>query len=77
MANIDSSHPGARELLERGAISVARSFIPGNRCQVDKTMEETFMKSAKSHSGPGGSGTGVSGITTNYGAYQRWTKNDA
>ena len=29
MANIEESHPGATELLERGAISVARSFLPG------------------------------------------------
>ena len=28
-----------QELLKRGAISVARSFIPGNRCAVDKTAE--------------------------------------
>ncbi len=41
LANIEESHPGATDLLERGAISVARSFIPGNRCAVDKTMEET------------------------------------
>uniref|UniRef100_UPI00358E53D5 uncharacterized protein n=3 Tax=Myxine glutinosa TaxID=7769 RepID=UPI00358E53D5 len=71
IANIETSHPGAEELLERGAISVARSFIPGNRCDVDKTMEETFMRHAKSH---GGGGTGISGIMTNYSAYQRWVR---
>ena len=71
VANLDESHPGATELLQRGAISVARSFIPGNRCAVDKTMEETFMKHAKSRSGAGGSGTGISGIAGNYDAYQR------
>ena len=43
LENIDTSHPGAKALLERGAISVARSYVPGNRCDVDKTMEETFM----------------------------------
>ena len=36
MANIEKSHPGATELVERGAISVARSFIPGCRNSVDK-----------------------------------------
>ena len=30
------------------AISVARTVIPGNRCQVDRTIEETFMKFSKS-----------------------------
>ena len=74
VANLDESHPGATELLQRGTISVARSFIPGNRCAVDKTMEETFMKHAKSRSGAGGSGTGISGIAGNYDAYQRWVR---
>ena len=74
VANLDETHPGASELLKRGAISLARSFIPGNRCAVDKTMEETFMKHAKSRSGAGGSGTGISGIAGNYDAYQRWVR---
>jgi len=74
LANIEVSHPGATELLKRGAISVARSFIPGNRCAVDKTMEETFMRHAKSHGGAGGSAAGVSGLLTNYDAYQRWVQ---
>ncbi|MCG7882443.1 MAG: hypothetical protein JAY96_12745 [Candidatus Thiodiazotropha endolucinida] len=74
IANIDETHPGATDLLQRGAMSVARSFIPGNRCAVDKTMEETFMKHAKSRSGAGGSGAGVTGITSNYDAYQRWVR---
>lgn len=37
-------------------------------------MEETFMRDAKSHGGADGSGTGVSGILTNYDAYQRWVR---
>ena len=59
--------------IKLGVISVARSFIPGNRCAVDKTMEETFMKHAKSRGGSGGSAAGISGICQNYSAYQRWT----
>ena len=47
------------------------SFIPGNRCAVDKTMEETFMTHAKSR---GGSGAGITGISTNASAYQRWAR---
>lgn len=46
--NIDKSHPGAKELLQKGGIAVARSLIPGALSAVDKTMEETFMKFAKS-----------------------------
>lgn len=74
VANIEETHPGATDVLQRGAISVARSFIPGNRCAVDKTMEETFMKHAKSHGGAGGSGAGITGISSNYEAYQRWVR---
>lgn len=48
LTKIDLSHPGAKELLKKGAIAVARSFIPGSLSAVDKTMEETFMKFAKS-----------------------------
>ena len=74
LANIDETHPGASELLKAGAISVARSYVPGNRCAVDKTIEETFMKHAKSHGGSGGCGAGLTGILTNFNAYQRWVK---
>ncbi|KAK0148593.1 hypothetical protein N1851_011078 [Merluccius polli] len=42
LTNIDRSHPGAKELLQKGGIAVARSLIPGSLCAVDKTMEETF-----------------------------------
>ena len=72
MLNVDENHPGAEELLKRGPFSVARSFIPGNRCAFDKTIEETFMKHAKSRGG--GMGVGNSGISNNPEAYQRWTR---
>lgn len=39
-ANIEHSHLGAEDLLMRDAISVARSFIRGNRHAVDKTLKE-------------------------------------
>lgn len=48
LTNIDKTHPRAKELLKRGGIAVARSLIPGALSAVDKTMEETFMKFAKS-----------------------------
>jgi len=48
LTNIDLSHPGAKQLLQNGGIAVARSLIPASLCAVDKTMEETFMKFAKS-----------------------------
>ncbi len=70
LANIENSHPGATDMLRSGAISVARSFIPGNRAAVDKTMEETFMRHAKSRT----AGSGLSGLVTNHSAYQRWIR---
>jgi len=48
LTNIDLTHPGAKELLQKGGIAVTRSLIPGSCSAVDKTMEETFMKFAKS-----------------------------
>ena len=45
---LDKSHPGAKQLLMKGGIAVARSLIPGALSAVDKTMEETFMKFSKS-----------------------------
>ena len=74
LANVDETHPGATRLLENGAFSVARSFIPGNRCAVDKTMEETFMKHCKCRGGSGGAGAGLSGLVNNPDAYQRWVR---
>ena len=72
MANIDESHPESIEILKKGAFSVVRSNVPGCRTDVDKTMEETFMKHSKSHGGA--SGSGLSGISRNYRAYQRWVR---
>ena len=46
LANIESCHPDTTEMLERGAFSAARSFIPGKRSAVDKTIKETFVKHA-------------------------------
>ena len=47
MTNLELTHPLAQKLIDSGAIAVARSLIPGSLCEVDKTMEETFMKFAK------------------------------
>ena len=62
-----------QKCLNRGAFSVARSFIPGNKSAIDKTVEETFMKHATPRGG-GGTGAGLSGILKNQEAFQRWTR---
>ena len=65
LRNIELTHPGAEDLLRKGAIAVARSFILGALSAVDKTREETFMRFAKS---PGG----LSGLYYMFPAYQRF-----
>ena len=65
MANVEETHPGYRALLQNGSFIVARSFVPGSRCPVDKTIEETFMKQSKSHGGAGGCGAGLTGLVNN------------
>ena len=47
LTNIDTTHPGVKDLLQKGGIAVARSLLPGSLCDVDKTMEESFMKFSK------------------------------
>ena len=70
MSSIEITHPGAKDALKRGAFSVAHSMIPGCRADVDKIIEETFMKNSKSHGRA--TGAGISGIIRNHTAYQRW-----
>ena len=67
LTNIDMSHPGAKELLQKGGIAVARSMLPGALSAVDKTMEETFMKFSKSAGG-------LSGMFHMFGAYDKWCR---
>ena len=71
LVNIVKTLPGATELLKLDAISVARSFIPTNRCVVDETIGEAFMQHAKSHAGLDQRGAGISGLLNNYEAYRR------
>ena len=71
LVSIVKTHP---RLLKFDAISVARSFIPANRCTVDITIEETFMQHAKSQAGSGRWGACISGLLINYEAYRRWAR---
>ena len=65
LMNIELTNSGARGLLTKGAISVVCPLIPGVLSAVDKTMEETFMRFAKS---PGG----LSGLFNMFESYQRF-----
>ena len=42
LTNIDSSQPGAKELLEKGGIAVARSLIPGALSAVDTARRKSL-----------------------------------
>ena len=70
LQNIGLTDPGAKELLEKGVLSVARSLLPACHNPVDLTIEQTFMKHAKSREG--GTCVEIIGITRNPKAYQRW-----
>ena len=72
MLNVDENHEGAEELLKSKAFSVTKPFIPGNIFTTDKTIEETFMKHAKSKGS--GMSVGISGIDNNPEAYQQWAR---
>ena len=67
LTNLEITHPGATDLIDKGVIGAARSLVPGCLSAIDKTMEETFMKYSK------GTG-GLLGIFDNYSAYQRWCR---
>ena len=41
---------------------------------IDKMMEETFMRHAKSHGGAEGSAVVLSGVLSNLDAYQQWVR---
>lgn len=48
MTNFELSNPGAADHIDKDVIGAACSMIPGSLSAVDRTMEETFMKFAKS-----------------------------
>ena len=70
LEHIEKTHSGSDKLLRAGAISVARSQTPGNRCHTDKTIQETAVKWFKSKSSSGTYSAGIGGITSTYEASQ-------
>ena len=47
LTNLEMTHPGAMSLIDSGVLGAARTFTPGSLCDIDRTMEETFMKFSK------------------------------
>ena len=56
LTNLELTHAGAMDVIDSGVRGAARTLIPGSLCDIERTMEETFIKFAK------GSGTFVSPI---------------
>ena len=48
LMNMDNTHPGVRESLEKGALSVRRTNKSFSRIQVDITLEQTVNADAAS-----------------------------
>lgn len=66
LLNIDDTHPGLREILEKGVFSVRRTPHQFSRCPVDLTLEQTVNADAASRQ------TGLISATNNYCARLRW-----
>ena len=47
MTNLELTYPGAVDLIDSSVLGAARTLIPGSLCDINRTMEETFMKFAK------------------------------
>ena len=65
LRNLNSTHPGAEELMRNNGFSASRSNVPGCRNAIDLTIEQTINRYAKSRGG-------IIGFSRNAGAYFRW-----
>ena len=46
LTNLELTHPEATDLVDKEVLCAARSLIPGSFSDVDRTMEENFIKFA-------------------------------
>ena len=65
LLNVDKTHPGVREVLQKGALSIRRTDKSFSRAAVDITLEQTVNADAASRK------TGITAFGTD-GARQRW-----
>lgn len=65
LLNLQSTNPGAEELLRNNGFSVNRSQVPSSRNYVDITIEQTINRHAKCTGG-------IVGFSRNFWAYARW-----
>lgn len=66
LMNMDSTHPGVRNMLEQGALSVRRTNKTFSRTQVDITLEQTVNADAASRL------TGITAFNPSDSARQKW-----
>ena len=66
LANINTTHPGMKEVLEKGALSIRRTNKPFSGTPVDMTLEQTINADAASRQ------TGIAAFTTSDSARRRW-----
>ncbi len=66
LLNIESTHPGLKQVLENGGLSVRRTPKNFSRAPVDITLEQTVNADAASRR------TGIAAFTTNESARRRW-----
>ena len=67
LVNVDNTHPGVRDLLENGAMSIRRTDKSFSRSSVDLTLEQTINADAASRK------TGIVAFSSSESARQRWT----
>ena len=51
LLNLQVAHPGADDILRKGALSVSRSNVPGSCNPIDMTIEQTINHHVKSAGG--------------------------
>ena len=66
LLNIDTSHPGLRQVLENGALAIKRTNRPFSRTGVDMTLEQSINADAASRL------TGIAAYARSDRARQRW-----
>ena len=67
LVNVDETHPGVRDLLKNGAMSIRRTHKSFSRSAVDLTLEQTINADAASRK------TGIAAFSSSESAHQRWT----
>jgi hypothetical protein len=66
LLNVDKTHPGIRQILENGALSIKRTSKPFSRTPVDMALEQTVNKDGDSRL------TGIAAFSHSDTARRRW-----